>query len=72
VVTDYGLAHWLLQTYKFDINEMSMLKPSHMPSSVFDEIKSLCKDQINWKDKQTTKSEHLIVQKLLNLIQKEQ
>ena len=44
VVTDYGLAHWLTQNCSLDVNDMSILKPAHMSSAAFDELKQLCKD----------------------------
>lgn len=30
IVTDFGLAHWLAQTFKIELNEMGHLKPNNL------------------------------------------
>lgn len=57
VVTDYGLAHWIAQTYNMDINHMPNNCPSHMTSAQFDDLKLLIKDYFTARDKQPSKPE---------------
>jgi hypothetical protein len=39
IVTDYGLAHWLAQTFKLDVNEFPNMKPPHLSETAYNEIK---------------------------------
>jgi len=51
---------------------MPHLKPHHLSTSVYDEIKGILREHMNWKDKPPKNAEHIIVSNLLRLIQKEQ
>jgi hypothetical protein len=44
IVTDFALSHWLAQTFKIELTELSHLKPQHLTSAAYDEIKVILKD----------------------------
>lgn len=72
MVTDFGLAHWLAQTYKLELNEMNHLKPAHLTAAAYDELKSMFKDYQQSKDKPPQTSELIMLQNIIKLVQKEQ
>jgi hypothetical protein len=49
IVTDYGLAHWIAQSYNLDINELPKQKPDHLNKDTYDVLKGkVLKEYMAW------------------------
>lgn len=60
-MTDYGLAHWIAQTYNLDINDLPKVKPDHLSKETYDLLKGkVLKDYMSW-DRSLMKPEQVFV-----------
>lgn len=71
-MTEFGLAHWLAQTFKLELGEMPNLKPPHISVTAYDELRAIIKDHMLIKDKPPQTTEHQMIQNILKLVQKDQ
>jgi hypothetical protein len=43
IVTDYGLAHWIAQTYQLDLNDWPRQKPDNIQKDAYESLKKSLK-----------------------------
>ena len=71
IITEFGLANWLAQTYKLDLSEMARIRPPYLSNGAYEEIKQLLAGQTGFKDEPTSIPGHLMVQHVVKVLAKE-